>query len=162
MSSHHADDGRTSNRHIRNLETGPLFRRWSRYRHSPELSNQFPLYWSGGLTQDQIIAEYQQADVFLATGYPEGFGLPTIEAMNCGCVVVGFTGGGAREYMFDGETALVADDGYCETAAAKLMQVLKDDVLKENLWEKGHQKALTFTEKNTERLLETFFRPLVS
>lgn len=39
------------------------------------------------------------ADVFLATGFPEGFGLPPLEAMACGCVVAGFTGMGGWDYM---------------------------------------------------------------
>lgn len=39
------------------------------------------------------------ADVFLATGFPEGFGLPPLEAMACGCLVAGFTGMGGWDYM---------------------------------------------------------------
>lgn len=41
----------------------------------------------------------RRADVFLATGFPEGFGLPPLEAMACGCVVAGFTGMGGWDYM---------------------------------------------------------------
>lgn len=111
-----------------------------------------------GLTQEQLIKEYQKSDIFLATGYPEGLALPPLEAMLCGCVVVGFTGGGALEYMIDGETALVADDGDCETAAAKLLQVLIDDKLKESLRERGNAKAKEYTLERTSKLLEQFYR----
>lgn len=37
--------------------------------------------------------------IFLATGFPEGFGLPPLEAMSCGCIVGGFTGFGGWDYM---------------------------------------------------------------
>ena len=37
--------------------------------------------------------------VFLATGFPEGFGLPPLEAMACGCLCAGFTGFGGWDYM---------------------------------------------------------------
>ena len=39
------------------------------------------------------------AHVFLATGFPEGCSLPPLEAMACGCLVVGFGGSGGFDYM---------------------------------------------------------------
>ncbi len=37
--------------------------------------------------------------IFLTTGFPEGFGLPALEAMACGCIPVGFSGLGGWDYM---------------------------------------------------------------
>lgn len=46
------------------------------------------------------VAEIMRSvDIFLATGFPEGFALPPLEAMACGCLVVGFTGMGGWDYM---------------------------------------------------------------
>jgi glycosyltransferase involved in cell wall biosynthesis len=42
---------------------------------------------------------YQESLLFLSFGYPEGFGLPAAEAMASGCVVIGFHGGGGREFF---------------------------------------------------------------
>src|SRR5690606_19633484 len=64
-----------------------------------------------GVSEAQMIDEFQQADIFLATGYPEGFGLPPLEAMACGASVVGFTGGGVNEFMHHEVSALVVADG---------------------------------------------------
>jgi Glycosyl transferases group 1 len=37
--------------------------------------------------------------VFVTVSRQEGFGLPSLEAMACGCVVVGYPGGGGREFL---------------------------------------------------------------
>ena len=46
--------------------------------------------------------------VFLASGFPEGFALPPLEAMACGCIPVGFTGLGGWDYMRQAGTGCVA------------------------------------------------------
>jgi len=113
-----------------------------------------------GLTQNELIQEYQKADIFLATGYPEGFSLPPLEAMCCGCSVVGFTGGGASEYMIDGLTALVSKDGDCIDVANKLEQLLMDNQLKESLRKTGIEKAKLYTLENCGKRLGVFFEQL--
>lgn len=49
--------------------------------------------------QSEVACIYQESLIFLSFGYPEGFGLPAAEAMACGCVVIGFHGGGGREFF---------------------------------------------------------------
>ena len=110
-----------------------------------------------GVSESEMIKHYQQSDVFLATGYPEGFGLPPIEAMACGAAVVGFTGGGANEYMVHNETALVAPDADSSTAAKLLIQLMEDPELKERLRRNGIQTAQKYTIDNTRKQLEQFF-----
>jgi glycosyltransferase involved in cell wall biosynthesis len=94
---------------------------------------EFELVIVDGLTEAALAMEYQKADIFFATGYPEGFGLPPLEAMACGCVVVGFSGGGGLEYMEDGKNSLVADDGDVATASKYILDCLGDEELKEYL-----------------------------
>lgn len=52
-----------------------------------------------GQSQSGVARLLQTAHIFLSTGFPEGFALPPLEAMACGCVPVGFTGLGGWEYM---------------------------------------------------------------
>ncbi|MBU1002427.1 MAG: glycosyltransferase family 1 protein [Proteobacteria bacterium] len=52
-----------------------------------------------GLDQDGVAAALGRAHIFLAMGYPEGCPLPPLEAMACGCLVVGFAGLGGFDYM---------------------------------------------------------------
>jgi glycosyltransferase involved in cell wall biosynthesis len=50
--------------------------------------------------------------VFLALSRLEGFGLTPLEAMAAGCVVVGFTGIGGREYATAGNGFWVGEDDF--------------------------------------------------
>ena len=86
-----------------------------------------------GVTEAEIAVEYRKSDIFLATGYPEGFALPPMEAIFSGAVVVGFAGQGGREFLKDGETALIAEDGDCVNAAKKMISLLEDQALKERI-----------------------------
>ncbi|HIC46049.1 MAG TPA: glycosyltransferase [Methylophaga aminisulfidivorans] len=113
-----------------------------------------------GLTQDELIREYQQADIFLATGYPEGFGLPPLEAMCCACIVVGFTGGAASEFMIDNKTALVSKDGDCTKVAQDLRNLLSQPDLKEQIRMQGYNQAREYDLANTKRELSAFYGQL--
>lgn len=115
-----------------------------------------------GLTQNQLIEEYQSADIFVATGYPEGFSLPPLEAMACGCVVVGFTGGAGAEFMLHNETALVAKDGDCLDVANMLLSLQKDSTKKEKIRNQGLAKASEYGLENTKQKLESFYSKLIN
>ncbi len=113
-----------------------------------------------GLAQNQIATEFRKSDIFLATGYPEGLPLPPLEAMCSGCMVVGFTGKGGSEYMLHRETALTAEDGDCETAAAFLLEALENKDLKELIRNRGTALAQTYTPENMKKLLIAFFKKI--
>lgn len=50
-------------------------------------------------TPKEVSIFLKTSDIFLATGFPEGCPLPPLEAMACGCLVVGFGGFGGWDYM---------------------------------------------------------------
>ena len=95
-------------------------------------------------TEAGMIAQYQAADIFLALGFPEGFALPPLEAMACGCAVAGFTGGGGASHMQDGITALVVPDGDVPGLASALERLVRDPALKERLRANGQARAQDF------------------
>jgi hypothetical protein len=50
------------------------------------------------VSRDQVAALLQESAVFASFSQLEGLGLPPLEAMACGCVVVGFTGMAGSDY----------------------------------------------------------------
>ena len=54
------------------------------------------------MNQQEVAQTLRESDLFLSTGFPEGFSLPPLEAMACGAIPVGFTGFGGLDYMVQG------------------------------------------------------------
>lgn len=63
-----------------------------------------------GLAHEQVSRVLSESAIFLATSFPEGLARPPLEAMACGCVVVGFSGRGSLEYMDHLRNCYLADD----------------------------------------------------
>jgi len=51
-----------------------------------------------GASEEVVAETLKHSAVFLSMNRFEGFGLPPLEAMACGCIVVGFHGSGALDY----------------------------------------------------------------
>ena len=62
-----------------------------------------------GLPHAQVLGCLQQSRYFVSLQHSEGLGLPALEAMAAGCLVVGFTGIGGREYARPDNGLWVAD-----------------------------------------------------
>jgi glycosyltransferase involved in cell wall biosynthesis len=52
-----------------------------------------------GMDEAAVATSLRQSAIFLSTCHDEGFGLPPLEAAASGCVVVGYTGQAAQEFM---------------------------------------------------------------
>ncbi len=59
--------------------------------------NNYKVKFIHSSTERQVASVLRQSKFFLHFGYQEGFGIPVLEAMLCGCVVVGYTGFGGDE-----------------------------------------------------------------
>jgi len=51
---------------------------------------------------------YNESSIYLCTSIEEGYGLPCIEAMNCGCVLVTTDNQGIREFSEENKNALIS------------------------------------------------------
>lgn len=58
---------------------------------------------------------YREHRYYIPLSFPEGLGMLAQEAMACGCMVVGFDGGGRSDYMWHKQTAWVSPDGDWES-----------------------------------------------
>lgn len=78
----------------------PLEARWLKgllHSRRPDLKA-VPWIEIKGMSRAQCAEALKQAGVFLSLGWAEGLGLPPLEAMAAGALVVGFHGGGGRDY----------------------------------------------------------------
>lgn len=76
------------------------------------------------MPQNALADRFREARFFLSLDAMEGFGLPMLEAMACGCAVAGWDSGGCREYARPGENALLARYGDLEELARHVHRLL--------------------------------------
>jgi len=70
---------------------------------------------------DQDISYFMnKANIFISTSWSEGFGLPALEAMSCGCSVLISNSGGVTEYAKDGKNCLLFEPRNKEDLVKKL------------------------------------------
>ena len=99
---------------------------------------------------------FSSCDIFLCPSWDEGFGLPSLEAMACGCAVATYDNGGSRDFAVDGQTALVAERRSMEYLKSKLEILIKDKEQREKISRQGVKfvKTLPDWEEQSERLVK--------
>ncbi len=89
-------------------------------------------------------AIYQQTKVFVYVSRYEGFGIPLLEAINCGTPAIAATGSCLEEA--GGPNSLYVDPDDAAGLAANINKVLKDEPLRQLMAEKGRLYAANFAE----------------
>lgn len=96
-------------------------------------------------TCDKDIARvYQMSDIFISTSWWEGFGLPPLEAMACGCAVITSKSGGVNEYAKDNENCLMFEPKNEAELAEKLIRLINEKNLRNRLSQEGVKTAQNF------------------
>jgi glycosyltransferase involved in cell wall biosynthesis len=127
----------------------------------PELAA-VPWLEIAGVSRAEAAQRMATSEIFLAAGQLEGLGLPPLEAMATGALVVGFHGGGGQEYATP-ENGDWFDDGRHFEIAAMLAQRL--DALKagdpfEARRAAGRATAAGFSQVNFEAQLAAAWRAI--
>jgi len=107
-----------------------------------------------------LAALYSAADLFAFPSLYEGFGLPVLEAMTCGCPVVTADNSSLPEVA--GEAALLVDAGDVPGIASAMRRVLEDDALRQAMVDKGFEQARRFSWEACARTTLGVYKDLVA
>lgn len=98
---------------------------------------------TGFVTERELVLLYNRAKLFVYPSLYEGFGLPPIEAMACGCPVVASNTSVMPETL--GDAAILVDPASVSALANAMTAVLETDGLARTLEQKGLARARSFT-----------------
>jgi glycosyltransferase involved in cell wall biosynthesis len=103
----------------------------------------------GDVPASDMHALYRMADAFVYVSLYEGFGLPILEAMACGCPVLTSNTSSIPEVA--GDAALMVDPLDVGAITDGLRRIVTDRVFADDLRRRGQARAATFTWDETAR-----------
>lgn len=92
---------------------------------------------------DDLVGLYNSASVFVYPSLYEGFGLPVLEAMSCGCPVITSNTSSLPEVI--GDAGIMVDPRDVQQLANVMQRVLKDEALAHNMRQQGLERASLFS-----------------
>jgi glycosyltransferase involved in cell wall biosynthesis len=107
--------------------------------------------WLGYVSDGELRALYENASIFVYPSFYEGFGIPPVEAMTCGCPVVVARSSALPESC--GDAALYCDPSSPEDIAEKIAALLDNSGLAQKLCAQGRLQAARFTNQETASML---------
>ena len=110
-------------------------------------------------SREKLRELYRGAALFLFPSVAEGFGLPTVEAMACGCPVAAADAGALPEV--GGDAALYFSLTDTQRAAEKITGVLRNPDELASMREKGLARAACFTWENAAAEMITLLKRIV-
>jgi len=111
----------------------------------------------GEVPSAQLASLYRRAACLVYPSLYEGFGIPPLEAMACGCPVAASSAGAIPEVC--GDAAVLFDPTDVEAMTAAMLEA---DQRREELQALGFARAATFTWDETARLHEVVYRTALS
>ena len=120
---------------------GPTNQEWQTSYNIPD-ELKAALIAPGYVSQDDLVALYNGATALVFPSLYEGFGLPPLEAMACGCPVAAANTGALPEVV--GEAALLCDPTQPAALVAQLEKLLNDPHLRLALQAAGFAQTKKF------------------
>lgn len=109
----------------------------------------------GPVSDDRLLRLYRQARLFVFPSRYEGFGLPVLEAMACGCPVIASNASSLPEVVGDAGAQVDPDD--VEGLAREMRSLLSDEGRWEELRKRGLVRARQFSwDETARRMVEVY------
>lgn len=116
-------------------------------RHITDLRLEASVDAVGSVSFEELLRQYEQAQLFVIPSEQEGLCISGVEAMSCGLPVVSTRCGGPEAYVDHEVTGLLADQNEA-SIAEQLVRALRDDALRARMAEKA--RALVLAEFSKE------------
>jgi glycosyltransferase involved in cell wall biosynthesis len=98
-----------------------------------------------------LVSLFQESDIFVVTSHWEGFGLPGLEAMACGCALISTDNGGCDEYVIDGENCYLYKSQDIQQLVNSITLLVEDKTIRSKLELNGIQTSSKFSWRETTR-----------
>jgi len=98
---------------------------------------------TGYVSDNDLVALYTGAEVFVFPSFYEGFGLPVLEAMSCGTPVITSNSSSLPEVV--GDAGLLIDPRNIQEIVEAIMKILHDESLQQSLSSKALKRAQCFS-----------------
>ncbi len=92
-------------------------------------------------SQEQLTDLYSQSDIFIFPSIEEGWGLTPLEAMACGCVVVGTKTGFVLDLGIHKENMMISEPGDVDAMTNNVEELISNPSLREVLRQNGFNTA---------------------
>jgi glycosyltransferase involved in cell wall biosynthesis len=114
------------------------------------------VHLTGHLHTEDLVALYSRARCLLHASAYEGFGLPLLEAMACGCPVVAFANSAIVETS--GDAGIVVKDGDVAALVDATASVIDDSAERARRIAAGHARAAQYTWARSAEATVTVYR----
>ena len=114
----------------------------------------------GLVSDDRLVHLYRQARLFVFPSRYEGFGLPLLEAMACGCPVISSNASSLPEVAGDAGVLVEPDD--VEGLTKEMLSLLSDEGRREELRKRGLARAKQFSWDETARQMVEVYRKVAA
>ena len=118
------------------------------------------IHYLGYLADELVALFYSKADVFVYPSYYEGFGLPVLEAMKLGAPVITSNTSALPEVA--GDAAILINPNDLDQLADAILRVVSDSQVRQNLIQKGRERAKLFSWERTALETVNAYKSLMS
>ena len=112
----------------------------------------------GYVPDEDLPKLYSAAGVFVYPSIYEGFGLPVLEAMACGCPVIAFDNSSLPEVV--GNAGLLVETNNISELSISIEKVLFDESLQDSMAERGIERAKMFDQESCSKRVYKLFQTL--